>query len=232
MSRHFYRCRGCLEVLALDGDRLPMAYGTTIAVCDNCGEAFEHMGRVEKSRLVSDELRCKCDDRCVSARGPHCDCSCCGANHGAGMLGYVRVMVDRGAVPRIAPPSKMRAIAALREWTDIKARRALLKAELDRLLDRKAGREFLPRADFDRLRALQQANRDLWQARTHAGRLKALRAAGVPEVISQPAPNPIETVAAVVSTAIATARAEAAAEMPYSLTREASTRRATQTSLF
>lgn len=26
----------------------------------------------------------RCDDRCIFARGPNCECSCAGANHGRG----------------------------------------------------------------------------------------------------------------------------------------------------
>ena len=29
----------------------------------------------------------RCDARCQYARGPHCDCSCAGANHGRGWMG-------------------------------------------------------------------------------------------------------------------------------------------------
>jgi hypothetical protein len=52
------------------------------ACCPEC------QGRIYvKSSEVEGHLsEKKCDARCTGARGPHCDCSCGGTNHGAGWL--------------------------------------------------------------------------------------------------------------------------------------------------
>src|SRR5262245_23657685 len=67
--RHYYRCIGCLEPYAMP-EKLPNRpdySGRTIAVCGNCDQPLEYMGRVERDRLVDDRTRCACDDRCLSA---------------------------------------------------------------------------------------------------------------------------------------------------------------------
>lgn len=226
MARHFYRCLGCLEVVALDGDRLAMNYSATVATCDNCGQHFEHMGRVEKDRLVTDHIACKCDDRCTSARGPLCVCQCGGKHHGAGMLGgYFLQTTDAGPIPRVKLPSRARAIDAKRQFEEYQRLAKLIRLELGCLLDRRAAGEFLPRASFDRMRELQDANRKSWALRSHAGRLKTLRA-----VVKMVADNPIAAVAVAVTTAIQTAAP--LADVPFSLSPPRAVRPAKQESLF
>jgi hypothetical protein len=225
MARHFYRCLGCLEIAALDGDRLPMDASATVATCANCDQRFEYMGRVERDRLVQDRVACKCDDRCTSARGPLCVCMCGGKNHGAGLMGYVLVSKDVGSVPKIQLSSTCKAREAKRQYQAAVDLRAVLRLELDALLDRRRAGEYLPRPNFDRLRELQDANLKSWKARTHAARLKALRA-----VVTLPPADPIADVAAAVTSAIQTAAP--LAEVPFSLTPIVALHPGKQTSLF
>lgn len=171
--RYFYRCRGCLDVCT-SAEELPLAYRVTVAVCGTCGEHLEYLGRAERERLVKDGVRCACDDRCTSARGPLCSCSCGGRNHGAGMLAVVRYSVDLGAVPVLVMPSPARAARLLADWVTFRDGRAVLQVELGALLDRRAAGEFLPRADFERLLRLQVINRKLGGYSSHAGRMRAL----------------------------------------------------------
>lgn len=178
MNRYYYRCTGCLEVVALT-EKLPTENFATIARCGTCAQRFEFMGRVERDRLVFDAVACKCDDRCTSARGPLCSCSCGGVNHGAGMAGYVDYTIDQGAVPTVQLPCAKRAAKGLAQFQEYAALRDALRAELYALLDRRRAGEFLPRTAFDRMRLLQRINAATGKAKTHAGRMKNLRAAAV-----------------------------------------------------
>ena len=50
---------------------------TELGLCPHCGRAMSY-GSL-KATLNPDH---KCDARCTGARGPQCDCSCGGRNHG------------------------------------------------------------------------------------------------------------------------------------------------------
>lgn len=108
---HYYRCIDCLSVATAE-DYKPRGE------CGTCGGALEYMGRVQADRLVKTTERCKCDGRCIFAKGPNCDCKCCGDNHGSGWFGggFEIVTTDKGPVPRLrmVPSSTAAAIAA--EW--------------------------------------------------------------------------------------------------------------------
>jgi hypothetical protein len=224
-ARHFYRCIGCLEVVALT-EQQTMERCQTRATCATCAQRFEYMGRVQVDRLVQEHTRCKCDDRCTSARGPICNCKCGGANHGAGMLGYVRVAVDVGAVPVIQTPSATRAAIAGRQYQEFTALLAVAAEELKSLLDRKIAGQYLQPADYTRLLTLRRAIHKANDARVHAARMKTLRA-----LVSLPMPpTPVAAVAAEVTHAIQTA--PALADAPFTLTAQPSTRAAKQESLF
>jgi hypothetical protein len=90
---HFFRCGDCFGTLALET-------GRSDAVCD-CGGQLEYLGRAKHERLVIDGLTVPCDARCISARGPKCECGCGGANHGSNAL--VAVERDAGGIPRATP---------------------------------------------------------------------------------------------------------------------------------
>jgi hypothetical protein len=174
INRHFVRCPICLAVAAID-ERLHELR------CGICETPMEYMGRVEQDRLVRDELRTPCDDRCTFARGPHCDCKCGGKNHGSKLTVVVRR--DCGPLP-VVTPSHGRHQAELRA-REYRSARAELLRQLDPLLEqRRAG--WLPAAAYARMRDLQRTNAKTAQARDHAARVRAFRAAGI-----VPTPEPI-----------------------------------------
>lgn len=222
MNRHFYRCTGCLEVVAIDGDRLPMEYGRTLAKCEICHQTFEYMGRVERDRLVTDRTVCKCDDRCTSARGPLCVCACGGKNHGAGLMGYMVVTEDAGKVPTIRLRNLDRIGKARRQFEEFVTLRDQLRARFMPLVDRRAAGERLPREQWDELNRLQRAYRDACDARAHHSRMKTLRTV-------LPDASPIRDFAAELRARLA---ANPIAEVPFSLTSTIDSRKAKQTSLF
>ena len=168
-SRYFIRCTDCLTIAAIDVN--PGEFSIAELRCAACNGQIESMGRVHLDRLVHVEHRCACDSRCQSARGPHCDCSCGGKNHGSTVL--VTIVHDAGGIPRVQmmKPEKARQIA--REYHD--AIEAVL-AVTDALRARRRAGEFLPRADFDRLLNASRTLGKARKARSHASRMKALRA--------------------------------------------------------
>ena len=85
-DRNFYRCHDCLTVFAVDsvrGGRMGRGDPDRCGVCD--GKA-DWMGRVRRGMLTRTHFECPCDERCTGARGPNCECSCGGENHGTGVL--------------------------------------------------------------------------------------------------------------------------------------------------
>ena len=104
-DRHYYRCRSCCFVVALEGKLESTVNETTggteyklRCVCDG---KLELLGRVCRARrgLVLDSERCACDGRCTNAPGPSCDCKCGGGNHGTGRM--VPIEIDAGGIPRL-----------------------------------------------------------------------------------------------------------------------------------
>lgn len=181
MTRHFYRCVGCLEVVAVDGvleRSADYAHGDlSLATCCVCGERFEYMGRVGRhGRLVGDRVECKCDDRCVNARGPRCLCECGGKNHGAGLAGYVRFVVDRGAAPVLEHATPERRALALARRQEYVAALAPLRARYDAIVARGG---WLPADQFAERGRLRRVFAKARAARTHAGRMKALQTEGL-----------------------------------------------------
>lgn len=53
---------------------------TWIGSCPTCGASLRLMGQ-QIQGLYSEVA--KCDARCTSARGNHCECQCAGKNHGS-----------------------------------------------------------------------------------------------------------------------------------------------------
>lgn len=101
-NRHFYRCRSCCHVIAVEGtlETEVTEHGANIKVRCVCDGKLELMGRVSrKPGLVLDSERCACDARCTNAPGPCCECQCGGENHGTGRV--VPIEIDAGGVPRL-----------------------------------------------------------------------------------------------------------------------------------
>ena len=172
MPRYFVRCRECLGVDAIEAPEHPPAL-----LCGSCQGPVEVMGRVHRERLVREELRCPCDDRCTGARGPSCNCKCGGPNHGTGRL--VSVLVHVGDVPALSAPRdatiRQARAAEYRALRD--AVRTAWDGRFGAAVRAKEGGEYLDGYAFGRYLDGKRARRDVSDAcalRTHAGRVKAL----------------------------------------------------------
>lgn len=217
INRWFLRCTTCLAVSAVE--ERPNLHDWQ---CGICGGSFESMGRVERDRLIHEHLAAICDDRCTSARGPICNCKCGGKHHGSNRV--VRVVRDAGPIPTVTP-STGREQARLNAAEFRRMKDAAL-ALLDPLLASRQ-RGYLPAAEFDRMRRLQAALRKAHEARTHAARVKTLRAV----VGHLPAPvDPVTAVAVETHAAIATAAP--LADVPFALNPTTHTPAAKQDRLF
>lgn len=97
-KRYCYRCNNCLALFVSD-DYINNCYVAQCAICSNVG--VERMGVIGPDRhRKTEKVKCKCDNRCVWATGPLCDCVCGGANHQAGYFGYTKIERDNG-IPRL-----------------------------------------------------------------------------------------------------------------------------------
>ena len=172
-QRTFYRCPQCLVIVALEK---PAPSGF---FCDNCktdthSAAFEFMGQVSGNRLISEKDRCPCDDRCTSARGPNCECSCGGENHG---IGWVTIVIDVGGVPSVTQAKG--AVANLAAWHDFQDRLDALtlqaKARFGDDFGRYLNREWIShRETWYELYAVFEAVRKAKKLKTPGGRVKAI----------------------------------------------------------
>lgn len=175
IARHYYRCRACCHVVAVEGkletEQAPNGATVPIARCA-CDGRLELLGRVgPKPGLWRDSERCACDARCTNAPGPSCDCRCGGANHGTGRV--VPVEVAAGGVPRLRVDCADACRARAAEYAAAaEPHRARLRAMRQ------------VRADSGRLRptweeqALADALGKIAALRTHKGRLRALAELG------------------------------------------------------
>jgi hypothetical protein len=124
VKRWYLRCATCLVVVAVETEKKPGK-----VACGVCDGEMDVMGRVEDSRLVTKEgERVPCDDRCVFAQGPKCDCACGSENHGSGML--VAFVVTEG-VPKVTPQRDGEKARARAE--EFKAALAKVRAERERV---------------------------------------------------------------------------------------------------
>ena len=93
MKIYYYRCNICLSVGAVK------AVSSQKLKCSLCKEVMEEMGHVFDAKLVKEEERSVCDERCTRASGPSCDCKCNGKNHGTGLT--TTVIIVQGDIPEI-----------------------------------------------------------------------------------------------------------------------------------
>ena len=172
-NRHFYRCRSCCHVIAVEGtlEVEVTENGTQYKARCVCEGKLELMGRVgRKPGLVMDSERCACDARCTNATGPSCDCSCGGANHGTHRV--VAIEVGAGGIPRVVTED---AAECLRRAEEYKAAMEPHRANLRGMREARASllgwEARRPSCDEDRLaRALGHIS----SLRTHKGRLAAI----------------------------------------------------------
>lgn len=174
IARHYYRCRACCLVAAVDGalEQITTPRGdreyTTRCVCDG---RLELLGRVARARkgLVLDSERCACDGRCTNAPGPSCDCKCGGVNHGTGRM--VPVVIDAGGVPRLQVGADAEITACKARAAEYAAAMEPYRATLRRMREDRAGS--MRRATFAE-DALASALGSISRLRTHKGRLAAI----------------------------------------------------------
>lgn len=182
---HFYRCADCLTVVCCDERPASRATRQEDRLrCGVCGGLEEYMGQAGKQpgRLTRTSVESVCDDRCTSARGPHCECRCGGRNHGSGR--WVLVTRDVGKAPTVTPRSGREVATAKARADEYRAAYSAARARLGwvwGLADRKQAGEHLSDAEFRRyldgrrhVRALHAAV----DARTHKGRLAKLAKVG------------------------------------------------------
>lgn len=158
-ARWFVRCSDCCGVMAVTEEPRHEWRCT-------CDGALVNMGRVSGAWLVRTAEECPCDDRCTSAKGPKCDCSCGGENHGTGMT--VPVVHTIGGVPRLASPCPERA-AEFR--AALEAARAAVRARYGVRQGWEPESVYFGRQDA--FRAINRAA----ALKSHTGRLRGLRAA-------------------------------------------------------
>lgn len=182
VSRWFVRCPLCLSVSAIT-ERLP--YG---ARCGLCTGTLEIMGQVDRDRLIREEDRTPCDERCTNARGPHCDCRCGGEHHGTKRI--VRIVTDCGPVPTVTP-TRDREQASARVTEYLAMRDAALR-QMDTLHALRRASGWLTTSDYGKLCGLQIALKKANAARDHAARIRALRTV-VPMPLPAPAPTTTTT---------------------------------------
>lgn len=167
MKRAFYRCVMCCHVVAIEQVK-SMAMPDLHCVCDGSMALMGFVGP-KNDRLVLTEDRCPCDERCTHARGPNCDCSCGGKNHGTHAV--VEVVVDAGDKPKIVIEHSAELKARAAEYH---ALRAPLVAERDALRELRQERRWLDGPDYTRLADVERRLAYAHNLKTHKSRVKAL----------------------------------------------------------
>lgn len=204
MPRHFLRCPRCLESWYADVEyveRHPDQFSDTArrvvyriqesvrpyleAGCPHGCGAAEDVGAVTASGAIrkAEGVKCECDTSCAHARGARCDCSCGGANHGAGIMAYYVVWVDAGTTKARMDRKPKTTAKAVERGADWGAALDRLAAAVERLraeqaaLDGKRLATRLPEGEWHRLREIGDVLRLARRAqslRTHKGRMAAV----------------------------------------------------------
>lgn len=156
--RHYYRCMDCLTVAATE-EKLPenrQVYGPARvdAACDACGGGIEYMGVVVRETVQHvTGYRAICDGKCISARGPSCDCKCGGENHGSGMVVPV---IETSGIPRLGIKGPQAKLAG-EIWRGLIARYKLAwKARYGYVVEQKNLGRYLDGSEFARYREAGQ----------------------------------------------------------------------------
>lgn len=171
--RKVYRCETCLCVFAIGDTNLEQKQE-----CGICKGIFlEFMGKVQGDSLVKD--RCKCDDRCVWASGPCCDCICGGANHNSGQEGYTLVKVDPENRITIFdcnnPDIRAKHLAIADEFKALKTK-ALDKLTSHPNWTKFIARDWIDRPDWEKLFYGKKELYKICQYKTQGLRVKKLQA--------------------------------------------------------
>ena len=170
IDRWYLRCGYCLGIVAVS-EQPPRE-----VFCETCGGPIECMGRVTRERKlrVSTEFVVPCDDRCTGAKGPSCNCSCDGANHGTGAL--VEIVHDT-AIPKIPQLDKPKRMAIAAEFRA--AFSVLQQLKMDRWPDRIRNKtEYLSGDDYGQYLKYQTFLEDLSDIRgmkQHKARMERIK---------------------------------------------------------
>jgi hypothetical protein len=171
INRWFVRCRLCLSTATIEAVSLPKGE----MKCGACQGPIEIMGRVNgcTSHL---ETRCKCDARCTNAKGPNCDCSCGGANHGKGMLATVNTNnVWAGCKPLIPFEVNITASAkALAHAAEFRTAMIPVNREIRELTEKRQKQGTLSSSDWTRKCLLENSRFAARKAKTHKSRMAIL----------------------------------------------------------
>lgn len=187
VPRWYLRCGDCLSVIAVDTTNPP---GGKPCVC---GGRYVALGKVHKASrsawLETTEHVCPCDGRCTGARGPSCDCSCGGENHGSNLL--VEVVVVEGKVPPIQPPDADAVKRAEEYRAEVHAARVRIGNGGRRDAAEQRSRCFVDAVTYRLAREYHELSSQIARAKnlkTHKGRIRALRAIA-------PDTTPVSTIA-------------------------------------
>ena len=102
--RRTYRCTLCLCLYVITYEQWKEIFGIERGAphyskisCGVCNHSqLECLGEIGKDNTIEkDEEVCNCDNRCVWASGPNCNCICGGENHQAGIFGYTEIKKTR-----------------------------------------------------------------------------------------------------------------------------------------
>lgn len=162
VNRWYYRCLDCLTVCAAESNHAKIKCA--------CGGMCENMGKVSGLRLTMTHLACACDERCTSATGPNCTCSCGGENHGSGRV--VEVVLDAGPLPVLQCELTDKARADLAEF---RAAYTPLRDEYRAMSGCKTGGQVV-QFSYSRFCELGRMLTKARNARSHSGRMKTLSA--------------------------------------------------------
>lgn len=179
MNRYAVRCADCLSVSFIEAGEEPRwtwspATGRVAPLqCAACDGPVSSMGRVQAGRLKRSGLEVPCDARCTNARGPSCDCSCGGRNHGSQLL--VSVEHDLGAVPRVRPVDADRARAHAAEFRAARDHaRAEIEGRFPQLAQKARGDRVLDWTRFLEGKRLMGRLHEAADLRVHGMRMKRL----------------------------------------------------------
>jgi hypothetical protein len=129
----YFKCNTCLTPMAVELQVRSAKFNTTgtiIGACSeelartdayywgekarcSCGGTVSLMGLVSKfnnRHLVTTQLECPCNEKCASAVGPNCSCSCGGKFHGTNAV--VAVVIGAGGAPVLQAPEAAAKTAA------------------------------------------------------------------------------------------------------------------------
>lgn len=164
---HFYRCEDCLSTITYPDCNLN-------ADCV-CGGILEYLGEVTQDNRAVESVEIPiCDGRCTHAKGNSCRCQCGGTNHGTELL--VMITYENGKA--IVSPVDEKALTRATEYRAEKdAAEARIRANFGVVLDDYlASRWISDKALWWTIRTTWAKLLNVSSLRTHAGRIKSLRA--------------------------------------------------------